>query len=44
MEIRQFGNGFLVYYMGEDIYFDNLRDAEVFIEEHFHGFKKGGKK
>lgn len=40
MEIRTFGNGYLVYYMGEDIYFNTLEEAESFIEKYFYNFRR----
>ena len=30
--IERFGNGYTVFYEGDEIYFDTLEDAEQFIE------------
>lgn len=34
MTIEKFGNGYTVYYMGDDVYFDTYEEAEQFIAEH----------
>lgn len=32
-EIESFGNGYTVYYQGDELYFTTLEEAEAFIEE-----------
>ena len=31
--IEKFGNGYTVYYQGDEIYFDTYEEAEQFVEE-----------
>ena len=33
MDIEKFGNGYTVFYLGDEIYFDTEDEARKFIEE-----------
>ena len=32
-EVDTFGNGFTVFYQGDEVYFDTAKEAEAFIDE-----------
>lgn len=34
MEVEKFGNGWTVFYCGDEIYFDTYEEAEQFIKDH----------
>lgn len=33
MTIEKFGNGYTVFYQGDEIYFDTMEEAQEFIDE-----------
>lgn len=33
MEIEKFGNGYTVFFMGDELYFDTYEEAQQFINE-----------
>lgn len=34
MEIEKFGNGWTVFYQGDEVYFETYEEAERFVNEH----------